>query len=68
MAEPLIAGIPALELTPGMSVVFEAVDATTGAAVTGVTVTAVAIYGLDLRGASGNLAVGPFMLVPGPGA
>lgn len=44
MAE-LIAPLPEMVLQPGMSVVFEAIDPASGAAVTGVKVTEVSIFG-----------------------
>jgi hypothetical protein len=46
--DTLIAGIPILDLTQGMTVKFEAVSPTTGAAITGVVVSAASIYGRDI--------------------
>lgn len=46
--DTLKSGIPFLALDGGMSVVFEAIDPATGAAVTGVKVSAVAIYADNL--------------------
>ena len=46
--DTLVAGIPQLALDGGMSIVFEAIDPTTGAAVSGVVVSNVAIYADDL--------------------
>lgn len=69
--DTLIAPLPAVELTPGMVVKFEAISPTTGLAITGVTVSAVAIYveeGDASGGGVGTTEFGPFMLVPGPGA
>lgn len=65
-----MAPLPALILAPGMRIRFEAIDATTGAAVAGVTVKAIAISGVaqPVAGAGdAELQPGPFMLVPGPG-
>ena len=60
---------PELDLPDGYRVVFAAVDPATGAAVSGVTVTDVSIFGTILGTGSGTETVlGPFMLVPGPGA
>jgi hypothetical protein len=44
MAQPLQSRIPIITLDSGCVVQFEAVDATTGAVVTGVTVSDVSIY------------------------
>lgn len=43
--DTLKAGIPIIDLDTGMSVVFEAIDPTTGLAVAGVVVSGVAMYG-----------------------
>ena len=61
---------PDLDLPDGYQVVFAAVDPTTGAAVGSVVVENVSIFGTILgTGTSvGGTVVGPFMLVPGPGA
>jgi hypothetical protein len=66
----LTAKMTPLDLPPGSVIKFEAISTTTGLAVTGVSVSAVAIYGLPLAGVSaeGEVQLGPFMLVPGPGA
>lgn len=57
------------QLDAGYTITFEAIDPTTGAAISGVTVTDALIFGTPLGGSSGaELASGPFMLVPGPGA
>ena len=58
-----------LDLPDGYRVVFDAVDPLTGAAVGSVTVSNVSIFGTILgTAASTDLTLGPFMLVPGPGA
>jgi hypothetical protein len=58
-----------LDLPDGYQVVFAAVDPTTGNAVANVVVTSVSLFGTILgTGQTGGLALGPFMLVPGPGA
>ena len=65
----LVAAIPPVRVSPGMLLKLEAIDSTTGSAVTGVTASAWAIYGelVDDAGATGDPATsGPFMLVPGP--
>jgi hypothetical protein len=60
---------PELDLGPGYVVRISAYDASSGAAITGVTVSDFSIECDDLTGAGGaELASGPFMLVPGPGA
>lgn len=67
----LVASMPALPLTPGMRVQFEAISPTTGLAVAGVTVALAAIYAENIGEGESDSAVidsGPFMLVPGPGA
>jgi hypothetical protein len=56
-----------LPLIYGYSAVFEAIDATTGATVTGVTIIDPSVYGIDLSGTpDADQLSGPFMLVPGP--
>ena len=58
-----------IPLQPGMQIVFEAINTSTGAAVSGVTVSNVAIFPDDLgAGGVGLEAYGPFMFVPGGGA
>jgi hypothetical protein len=59
-----------LDLPDGYIVEWSAIDATTGADVAGVVVTNVSIFGTDLGGFGGGgpQIVGPYMLVPGPGA
>jgi hypothetical protein len=44
----LQAGLPASVLVGGSVLSFEAIDPTTGAAVSGVTVSGVAVYGVDV--------------------
>jgi hypothetical protein len=56
-----------LPLIYGYTAVFEAIDADSGAAVTGVTIIDPSVYGIDLSGTAGDDQLsGPFMLVPGP--
>jgi hypothetical protein len=56
-------------LVYGATAVFEAIDATTDQPVTGVTITDPVISGVNLSGQDvPQPVVGPFMLVPGPGA
>ncbi len=60
---------PDLDLPDGYRLEWGAIDATTGGPVSGVTVTDVSIFGTALgTGSDGDLNLGPFMLVPGPGA
>ncbi len=70
MAQPLtVAFPPNLILTDGWLVTITAVDATTGALVTGVKITEALMQVEVLAGAGGAaLNSGPFMFVPGPGA
>lgn len=73
MSEALTAALaPDLDLPDGYKVVWAAIDPTTGADVSGVKVTGVSIFGTMLGtgsgGGGGGGPVGPFMLVPGPGA
>ena len=58
---------PECALDNGCKVQFVAIDPVTGDAVSGVTVANANIYVQSVGGA-GNLASGPFMLVPGPKA
>jgi hypothetical protein len=67
---PLQGSIPAdLDLPDGYTIEWAAIDAT-GADVAGVIVTNVSIFGTDLGTGTGpsGAPVGPYMLVPGPGA
>jgi hypothetical protein len=60
---------PDLDLDGGYTISFTAVDATTGAVVTGVVVSFAQMLVDNIgSGTDEELAVGPFMLVPGPGA
>lgn len=62
----LKASIPAIRLVPGMELRLEAIDASSGAAVSGVKATRWAIYGDDEGGDNTVTESGPYMLVPGP--
>lgn len=65
MAE-LLSGMPVLPLTKSCQVKFEAIDPSTGAAVSGVLISDAVIYATD--SAPDEVTVGdsgPFMLVPG---
>lgn len=68
MAEPLIAPMPP-NCTLGVDCTVEvvAIDPTDGSTITGVTVSNWSIY-VDALGGVSDLAFGPFLLVPGPGA
>jgi hypothetical protein len=71
VSQPLTASMPAdLDLPDGYIVTWAAIDPTTGADVSGVVVSGVSIFGTLLGSAAGNggVPVGPYMLVPGPGA
>ncbi len=71
MAQPLDVSMPPfLDLGDGYVVQWSAIDPVTGADVAGVKVTGVSLYGTLLGTAAGstNQPVGPYMLVPGPGA
>lgn len=70
MAKAVKAAMPPdVDIGPGWTVEFAAIDPTTGADVAGVVVSAAMIEAKDLTGQGGaGLASGPFMLVPGPGA
>lgn len=70
MAAPLEAAMPPeLDLGDGYTLRLTALDPTTGAKVTGVTVANLAMAVVSVgAGSTGDLAYGPFMLVPGPGA
>lgn len=62
----LKASVAPIRLIPGMQLRLEAIDATSGAAVTGVTATRWAIYGDTEDDETGDTSSGPFMFVPGP--
>lgn len=69
MAIPLEAGMPPdTELDYGCQVVFDAIDPVSGASVSGVLFTGGVLYVDVTQGDVTQLSVGPFMLVPGPGA
>ena len=68
MTGPQVGGFTESELEPGMQIVFEAINPTTGAAVAGVTVSAIGILASGEGSNVGTGDFGPFMLVPGPGA
>ena len=60
---------PDLDLPDGYVVTWAALDPTTGADVPGVVVSGVSLFGTLLDdGSGGGSPLGPFMLVPGPGA
>jgi hypothetical protein len=60
---------PALDLGDGYTLRLTAIDPTSGNTVSGITVANMVLFS-DLLGdtAPGDLAFGPFALVPGPGA
>jgi hypothetical protein len=64
----LQASIPPIRLVPGMIVKLEAINPTTGAAITGVTASRWAIYGSEIADDTVQKAepAGPYILVPGP--
>ena len=68
MPQSLQSSFPDIDLGPGMQIVFEAVDPTTGDPVSGVTVSAITIYPEGASAAEPAGSFGPFMFVPGPGA
>ena len=69
MPAPLDAGMPPdTVIGDGYTVRFTALDPTTGAVVSGVVVSEANVTGEDLSGGGGASDLGPFMLVPGPGA
>lgn len=59
-----------LDVYPNYFVRFEAIRTDTGAALTNVVISNATLYGPDLSAVAvaGTLQLGPFMLVPGPGA
>jgi hypothetical protein len=66
---PLQAPLPQFyDLTNDYVIEFAAIDATTGDEVAGVLISNIAIQVDQVEGTPSALAVGPFMLVPGPGA
>lgn len=70
MAIPLVAGLPPdLVLGPGYSLRLRALDPTFGTNVAGVRLTDVSYFVRNVgEGSDDDLQVGPFLLVPGPGA
>ncbi len=67
MAQPLTISLPPnINLWDSCVIRVTAIDATTGAVVSGVTVDDVTIECVQLKG--GTLASGGWLLVPGPGA
>lgn len=65
MAQPLIVTLPPnLVLWPGCIIRVTAVDPTTGSTVAGVKVAKISFEGFS--DTEGELAYGPFVLVPGP--
>lgn len=70
MAQKLDAPMPGnLDLGAGYTLRATALDPTTGALVPGVTIDTLVFTCEDLTGQGGvGLQVGPYMLVPGPGA
>lgn len=71
MAQAQIAALPPnVDLDLGCSIVFEAVDPTTGSPVSGVTISSALIrveMALANSGDSNSLSSGAFVLIPGPG-
>ena len=69
MALPLTAPMPPdLDLVGGYSVEIAAIDPTTGAPVANVVMSEWSIYASSVGVGEPEYVVGPFMLVPGPGA
>lgn len=70
MAQPLAASMPPdLDLDGNYTIRLTALDPVSGAVVSGVTVSALAMLIAPLGGTTpGDLAVGPYLLVPGAGA
>jgi hypothetical protein len=68
MSQPLIVTLPPnLQLWEGCVIRVTALNPTTGAVVSGVNVKNITIEADQLEGSESDLAVGPFMLVTGPG-
>jgi hypothetical protein len=68
MSAPQVAAMaPNCTLDNGCTVEFVAINAATGAAVSGVLISAASIY-VDTTALGAALDSGPFMLVPGPSA
>lgn len=72
MSKSLTASMPpVLDLPDGYIVQWAAIDQATGADVAGVVVSNVSIFGTLLGSGTdggGGTVIGPYMLVPGPGA
>lgn len=70
MPQPLIAPMPPdLDLPDGYVVQWAAISPTDGSTVAGVKIKNVSIFGTMIgAGGSTSVPIGPFMLVPGPGA
>lgn len=68
MAQAIVVALPPnLDLDLSCTVVFEAIDATTGNPVTGVLVDNALIRGQVAGTSAANLSSGSFQLIPGPG-
>lgn len=69
MAQAITASMPQhLDLDLACKIIFEAVDPTTGAAVSGVTISNALIrVDSQVGAADGKLSSGAFVLIPGPG-
>lgn len=73
MAAKLEAAMPeAMDIGDGWTIEFAAVSPTDGSAVSGVKITNVNVTAEDVSGGTGSSGggelIGPYMLVPGPGA
>ena len=63
----LLSTMAQVELTVGCRIVFEAIDPTSGAAISGVKIVNPTVYGVDLSPSNaGEVPSGPLLLVPGP--
>jgi hypothetical protein len=61
--------MPLMPVSGDCRIQFEAIDPSTGAAVSGVTISLAVIYATDVAAGQETLdGAGPFMLVPGPGS
>lgn len=70
MPDNVLSGMSQPILVPGMVIVLEALDPSTGDNVPGVAISDVVISGTPADGfgdEGGDIPPGPFMLVPGPG-
>lgn len=68
MAGPQVGGFTEAQLAPGMSIVFEARNPSTGAAVSGVKVSGIGILAEGEHVGAGTFESGAFVLALGPGA